>query len=116
MAKTTFAAITIIIAFIAILGYLAITGSIMAIITLTIGITIIVFCAGAGLAIYTVKIMQTKAQQDFQANAQENLDIMQNMQRLQNLQNDTVMKQLSQASRLPDNGQFLIEDGLFDEL
>jgi len=113
MNKSTLILLTMILGIITILGYMAYIGSLLAVIALTIGITIIIFCAGAGLAICTIRIMQAKAQEDFYNNTQENLGIMQSMQKLQNMQNNQL---LSQAKQLPNNGHFTIEDGIFDEL
>lgn len=106
------------------LGYMAYIGSLLAIILLTIGITIVVFCAGVASTIYTVRVMQSKAQADFQTNAQENTVMMQQqhraaleLQRLQNEQSKGLMQQLDKSRQLPENGnRFLIEDGLFDDL
>ncbi len=105
-----------------ILGFAALiiwaaTGSIMAIITLSIVATITIFVSGALVAVYVVKIMQSKQQQDFMDNAQENLSIMNSLQRVQNQQNSQLLKQVKQLP--PTNGYnpiFDVEPGIFDEL
>jgi hypothetical protein len=51
-------------------------------------------------------------------NAQENLSIMSALQNIQSKQNQTLMQQLGQVSRLPQPQQpfVTIENGIFDEL
>lgn len=105
----------------AVLTWLASTGSMIAVAMLAIIGTILVFISGALIAIYVVKVMNDRAQQQFMDNAQENLQIMSQLQTIQNKQNSTLMQQLGQVSRLPDknNGYqpvFQIEDGVFDEI
>lgn len=124
MNKQTLTLLIIILGILIMLGYMAYIGSLLAIILLTIGITIVVFCAGVASTIYTVRVMQSKAQADFQTNAQENTVMMQQqhraaleLQRLQNEQSKGLMQQLDKSRQLPENGnRFLIEDGLFDDL
>ena len=102
------------------LVWLATMGSLMAVITLSVITTILIFLAGSLLTIKTVKVMNDRAQQQFYDNAQENLGIMQQLQSIQNKQNQTLMQQLGQVSRLPDNNGykpvFQIEDTVFNEL
>lgn len=66
-----------------------------------------IICVLIGAAIVTVIVirMQSKQTEDFVLNARENLAIAQQQQRLQNMQSESLMKQLSTASKLPEPSQ-----------
>ncbi len=103
------------------LVWLAAEGSLVAVAVLAIVGTILVFVCGALIAVYVVRVMNDRAQQQFMDNAQENLGIMQQLQSIQNKQNQTLMRQLGQVAKLPrttpqSNNMLVIEDGVFDEL
>lgn len=85
-----------------------------------------IFCLVLGSGIVIV-INAQHAKQDqakFQANMTENLQLMQQAQKVQNAQNQTLLQQVGQLSRFPPQGNggfppsssFLIDDGIFDEL
>lgn len=101
------------------LVWLAILGYLIAYVILT-GLAVAGLIAfGLSYGFIYQKIAADRQQQLFMDNAQENLSIMQNLQRIQNEQNKGLMQQLGQVNRLPQqpasNG-FLISDGIFDEL
>ncbi|MBE0670065.1 MAG: hypothetical protein IH588_05725, partial [Anaerolineales bacterium] len=65
------------------LFYLAMNGNLLAIIVMASVWTICCVLAGSLIVIHVVKVQNDKAQQDFIANSRENLQIVQNQQRLQ---------------------------------
>lgn len=101
---------------------LAATGSMIAVVFLSITGTILVFMAGAAVAVYVVRIMDSRAQRQFSDNAQENLGIMQQLQHIQNQQNAQLLKQVKQLPQPgPGNGGngqplFEIDEGVFEDL
>ena len=99
--------------------WLAVGGSILAVVVLSIVTPILVFMTGAMVAVYVVRVMTDKAQQDFMDNAQENLSIMKQLQNIQNQQNTQLLKQVKQLPQPKDNGYkpiFEIDDTVFEEL
>jgi hypothetical protein len=114
--------VLIILAVLAFLIYAVTQGSLIAGIVLAIISTIVLVCVGAGITLVTQKMANDKAQGDFMANAKENLSIITLMQKVQNLQNKTVMDQLKGATRLslpePDDPADVLEydDIVFEEL
>lgn len=102
------------------LVWLAILGYLIAYIILT-GLAVVgLVMLGLSYGFIYQKVAADRQQQLFMDNAQENLGIMQALQRVQNEQNKGLIQQLNQVNRLPqppsNNGSFLIEDGIFDEL
>lgn len=101
------------------LFYLAVKGNIWAIGVMVSVWTIFCVIVGALIVGYVVKIQSAKEQENFILNAKENLQVVQNQQRLQNMQAESLMKQLGQASRLqmpePENA-FIIDSDVFSEL
>lgn len=75
---------------------------------------------GAGIVSYVNVARAREEQANFAANAKENLQMMALMQKVQNMQNQSLMQQVGRMPQLmlPSNGtdNFLIEDGIFDEL
>lgn len=102
------------------LVWLAVTGSIIAGVILGAILAVVFVAIGLSFGLIHEKITSDRQQQQFMDNAQENLSIMGALQKIQNQQNQTLMQQLGTVSRLPQpptpNGNFLIEDGIFDEL
>ena len=103
------------------LVWLAAGGSMVAVAILAIVGTILVLVCGALIAVYVVRVMNDRAQQQFMDNTQENLGIMQQLQSIQNKQNQTLMQQLGQVAKLPQttaqgNNVLVIEEGFFDAL
>ena len=108
-------------AILAALVWLAILGYVLAYVGLAVLVTIILIGLGLSFGLIHQKIASDRQQQAFIDNAQENLSIMNTLQTIQNKQNQTLMQQLGAVSRLPQpqrptNNNFLIEDGIFDEL
>lgn len=102
------------------LVWLAVLGYTLAIIALAVLATVALIGIGAGVGLLYTQQAAQQQQKQFMDNADENLRIMQALQSVQNRQNDTLMKQLSQTARLPEpsppNGDFEIVPGVFDEL
>ena len=100
--------------------YLAMAGNTWAVGILFGGWTIICLAVGFGGAVWQYRAMAARTQQSFMANAKENLALMGAMQTVQNRQNQTLMSQLSTVARLPQApapvDSLLIEDGIFNEL
>ncbi len=117
-----FALVLIFLGILAFLVYAVAQGSLIAGVVLAIVVTILLVCVGAGIALVTQKMANDKAQGDFMANAKENLSIMALMQKVQNLQNKTVMDQLKGTARLslPEPGERVdvleYDDIVFEEL
>ena len=122
MTGYSFALVLIILAVLAFLVFAVVQGSLIAGIVLAIVVTIVLICVGAGISLVTQKMANDKAQGDFRANTQENLSIMTLMQKVQNLQNKTVMDQLKGAARLslpePADSSDVLEfdEAVFEEL
>lgn len=106
-------------AVLAALVWLAVLGYLLAYIALAVLGTVALIGLGLSFGLVHTKIAAERQQQMFMDNAQENLSIMSALQSVQNKQNQTLMQQLNQVSRLPQppgqNG-FMIADGIFDEL
>jgi hypothetical protein len=105
------------------LVWLAALGYTFALILLAILGTMLLVGLGEIFSLIRDKIAAQRQQQQFLDNAHENLTIMNSLQGIQNKQNQILMRQLGQLSKLPPlppqpnfNGDFLIEDGVFDEL
>lgn len=102
------------------LVWLATLGYILAYVILAVLAAVGLIGLGLSFGLIQQKIAADRQQQVFMDNAQENLSIMNTLQSIQNKQNSTLMQQLGAVSRLPvppaQNGNFLIEDGIFDEL
>lgn len=99
------------------LGWLAMRGYTLALIALTVLITVSLL--GIGLIFGLGYLRQAgKQQQDaFLNNARENLSIMNAMQTLQNKQNQALMKQVKQLpTPIPNEPRFTIEEGIFEQL
>jgi hypothetical protein len=114
---------TILLAALAGLIYLANLGSMAAIVTLAILLTILLIGLGAGIAWLSINLMGRQEERRFRDNVSENIGIMKQMQSLQNAQNQTLMSQLSTVAKLPapapgvDLSTALdITDGVFSEL
>jgi len=106
-------------AILAVLVWLAALGYILAYIGLAVLTTVSLIGLGLSFGLVHTKIAAERQQQMFIDNAQENLSIMSALQSVQNKQNQNLMQQLGQVSRLPQPGQqngFMIADGIFDEL
>jgi hypothetical protein len=77
---------------------------------------------GAGIVVFVNGQSAQREQQNFIANAKENLSVMAAMQNIQNKQNATIMQQLNSAARLPmlGSGQptdvISFDESIFDEL
>jgi hypothetical protein len=102
------------------LGWLAFEGYILALVALTILVTVSIF--GIGLLFGLGYLRQAgKQQQDaFVNNARENLAIMNAMQSLQNKQNQALLQQVRQLPNPSSTEQsgptFNIEEGVFEQL
>lgn len=122
MNSYTFSFSLIILATLAGLIYFASVGSVAAIVTLAIVLTILLIALGAGLTWLSIAQMAKQQERQFRDNVSENIGIMREMQGLQNQQNKTLMQQLGTVARLPQaapqdlSNSLLIEDGLFSEL
>jgi len=106
-------------AILAALVWLAALGSTLAYIALAVLTTVGLIGLGLSFGLINTKIAGDQQQRLFMDNAQENLSIMSALQSVQNKQNQNLMQQLGQVSRLPQPGQqngFMIADGIFDEL
>lgn len=118
----TFSFVTLILATLAGLIYLASVGSMTAIVTLAILLTILLIALGAGITWLSIAQMAKQQERQFRDNVSENVSIMREMQSLQNAQNKTLMQQLGTVARLPQPQQadlsksLLIENGVFSEL
>lgn len=125
MSRYSFYLSLICLGMVAFLGWLAYGGSIPAMIFLVMLTTFLLMAAGAGMALTVQRMANEKSQQDFVANAKENLALMQAQQRVQNMQNQTIMEQLTKVARLPELGPgngnsgleaFIIDQDVFGEL
>ncbi len=114
MKKTTFAFLCILIGLIVALVYFARQGDIWSAAILAALWTMAAITFGALIVMYVIRQRDIKQSADFTANARENLLLMQQLQRLQNLQNKGLMNQIGKLPP-PQNG-LVIDDGLFDEL
>lgn len=119
----TFSFVTLLLATLAGLIYLASVGSMTAIVTLAILLTILLIALGAGITWLSIAQMAKQQERQFRDNVSENIGIMREMQTLQNKQNQTLMQQLGTVARLPQptlpidlKNSLLIEDGIFEEL
>lgn len=119
----TFSFVTLILATLAGLIYLANEGHLGAIVTLAVLLTILLIALGAGITWLSIAQMSKQQERQFRDNVSENIGIMRNMQSLQNQQNQTLMQQLNTVSRLPQpqpgidvSKSLLIENGIFEEL
>lgn len=119
----TFSFATILLATIAGLIYLASLGSMAAVVTLAILLTILLIGLGAGITWLSVSLMTRQQERQFRDNVSENIGIMRQMQQLQNEQNKGLMGQLATVAKLPAPAaqpnpldSLLIEDGIFSEL
>lgn len=114
---------TILLAALAGLIYLANLGSMAAIVTLAVLLTILLIGLGAGIAWLSINLMGRQEERRFRDNVSENIGIMKQMQTLQNQQNQTLMSQLSTVAKLPApvpgpdlSAALEITDGVFSEL
>lgn len=101
------------------LVWLAALGYLLAYIALAVLATVALIGLGLSFGLIHTKIAAERQQQMFMDNAQENLTIMSALQSVQNKQNQALMQQLNQVSRLPQpqtNNGFQIAEGIFDEL
>ncbi len=105
------------------LVWLSVSGYIIAVIILSVLTTILIFVAGSLLTIKTVTVMQDRAQQQFTDNAQENMMIMNQLQKVQNLQNKSLMDQHKTLAQLPaktivnePNDALIFDEDIFSEL
>lgn len=117
--KMTVILVSMALAILAGLLYLAIVGNVWAVGILFSGWTLVCVIIGYGLAVWQQSQAAAREQQAFVVNARENLQIMSAMQTVQNKQNQTLMAQLNQAARLPapaDQWGLSVEDGIFSEL
>ena len=101
--------------------YLAMAGNVWAAGILFSGWTILCVVIGWSLSLIQQARSATKEQQNFMANAKENLSMMAAMQTVQNRQNQTLLQQLGSVARLPQAApaladSLLIDDGIFEEL
>lgn len=101
--------------------YLAIVGNVWAAGILFSGWSILCLITGWSLSMIQQGKAAAQEQQTFMSNAKENLAIMGALQSVQNKQNQSLMQQLGQVSRLPQVGpdlsaSLLIDDGIFEEL
>lgn len=119
----SFTLATLFLATMALLIYAASWGSVTALVTLAVVLTIVLVAVGSIIALIATKIMADQKQREFSDNAQENLSIMLALQKIQNQQHAALMQQLNQATRLPQpvapvdlSKSLLIEDGIFAEL
>ena len=86
-----------------------------ALIALAIIATIVLIAFGAGMVAVVMWLSSSIEQRKFVANAKENMAIMLSMQRVQNLQTQNTMRQLSQGRGDPAGG-LEMDGGLFDAL
>ncbi len=117
----TFGFSTLLLGTIAFLVYAAALGSIAAMVTLAVILTLTLVTAGVGIALSATRIMSNQAQAAFRDNTSENLGIMRELQGLQNQQNTQLLRQAAAVSKLPaapvvNSPALLIEDGIFAEL
>jgi len=101
--------------------YLAMTGSVWAIAILVAVACIFCLVLGYGLSMLQNHSQTAREQAQFVNNARENLGIMAGLQKAQNLQNRGIQQQIQTSTNLPGpddktNGQFVIEQGIFDHL
>ena len=117
MRRTTFLFFVTLIGLLVALVHFARQGDIWAASILAALWTMIAVAFGAFIAVYIVRQQGIKQQGDFALNTKENLLLMQQLQRLQNLQNKVL---IDQVGKLPGPQQhqdgLVIEDGIFDEL
>jgi hypothetical protein len=119
MSKYTFIFLLVLLAVLALLVWAAFAGSLLAGVVLAVIATAALMLAGAGLALLVLKQANAKQQADFIANARENLAIMTQLQRAQNLQNLGIMSQVRTQGQLTAGGSMpglTIENDIFDEL
>lgn len=119
----TFSFVTLILATLAGLIYLANEGHLGAIVTLAVLLTILLIALGAGITWLSIAQMAKQQERQFRDNVSENIGIMKEMQTLQNKQNATLMQQLGTVARLPApqervdlSKSLMIEEGIFSEL
>jgi hypothetical protein len=104
------------IATIAALGFLANTGSTLAAFVLGVLLTVALHAVYAMFELLRNKAAGEREQASFIANAKENLAMMAQTQRVQNLQNVGLAQQLNGANRLPQSPALMIDAGVFDDL
>ena len=102
----------------AILIWLASAGSLIAAFVLGVLTAAVMIFAGSGISLIQAHIAAKKEQENFNANAKENLSIMLAMQKVQNSQNGQLLKQAREMPLIGQNGQppFDFVDGVFDDL
>jgi hypothetical protein len=97
-------------------------GDPMAIAVLAVVASVILILVGWGFSTLTNAISARREQQNFVANARENLAIMNAMQRVQNQQNAMLLKQARDTQKalpagdLVDIDALVMDDTVFDEL
>ena len=101
------------------LVWAAFAGNLLAGIVLAVIATTGLILAGAGLALLVIQQANAKQQADFIANAKENLAIMTQLQRAQNLQSLGILSQVKTMGQLPAGGTMsglTVEESIFEEL
>ncbi len=105
---------------VALLIWLATSGSIAAAYTLGILTALVLHAVYSLFELARNRAQAHKEQSAFIANTKENLAIMQAMQNIQNKQNSSIMQQLGTTARLPQQPPqppaLFLDDGIFDDL
>lgn len=96
--------------------YLATAGVVIAYVTLAVIATAGLIGLGLGVGIIHQRIAADRQQSDFVANAKENMQLLQQQQRLLNAMNQNSIVRNGHNQPPPVGGNFLIEDGIFDDL
>ena len=119
-----FLTLILVVALIATIGVLiwfATGGSVIAGFVLGILTAAVMIFAGSGISLIQTYIASKREQENFQANAKENLNIMLAMQKIQNSQNTQLLRQARELPLLGQNGtpptpSFDFAENIFDEL
>ncbi len=100
--------------------WLAMAGNVWAIAILVAVACIFCVTLGFGLSMLQNRNQAEREQANFVNNARENLALMAGLQKAQNLQNRGIQQQVQTLTKLPEpsepNGAFVIQDGIFDHL
>ena len=110
----------LIVAIFGVLIWFANAGSVVSAFVLGVLTATAMIFAGSGISLIQSHIAAKREQENFNANAKENLSIMLAMQKVQNAQNGQLLKQARELPLLGQNGaatpSFDFEEGVFDEL
>ena len=116
-----FLVVILIVAIFGVLIWLASGGSTIAAFALGILTAAVMIFAGSGISLIQTYIASKREQENFAANAKENMGIMMAMQRVQNAQNSQLLRQARELPLLGQNGTpptptFAFAENIFDEL